>query len=224
MRLALRVEEDVPRFEVAVEDAALVGVVDGAGDAGDEPGGGGSLAEGRGLGAGKLFSERSPFHELHHEVMAAHGFADFVDGNDVRVFQLRGGLGLGAEAFHFLVGGESSGENELEGDEALEPRVAGAKDDAHAAAPNLFKQFVMADLFVGGGGRRHWLGERLRPGILLKRLEQRRGQTARAKSLRGAGGDGPGALGTDFNDGGHVDDWSFLTLLLTCFQANGARR
>ena len=45
MRLAVRVEQDVSGLEVAVEDAALVGVVDGAGDAGDK---------GRGLAGGVI--------------------------------------------------------------------------------------------------------------------------------------------------------------------------
>jgi hypothetical protein len=39
VRLARGVEEDVGRLEVAVQDAALVGVVDGAGGGGQQPGG-----------------------------------------------------------------------------------------------------------------------------------------------------------------------------------------
>ena len=39
LRLAANREKDIPRLEVAVEDAALVGVVDGAGDGGEQFGG-----------------------------------------------------------------------------------------------------------------------------------------------------------------------------------------
>jgi hypothetical protein len=38
MRLALVVEEDVGRLEIAMEDAALVRVVDSAGDRGEQRG------------------------------------------------------------------------------------------------------------------------------------------------------------------------------------------
>ena len=38
VRLALLVQQDVRRLQVAVEDAALVGMVDRLGDDGDQPG------------------------------------------------------------------------------------------------------------------------------------------------------------------------------------------
>jgi hypothetical protein len=36
VRLAVGVEQDVARLDVAMEDAVLMGVIDGAGDGGDE--------------------------------------------------------------------------------------------------------------------------------------------------------------------------------------------
>ena len=38
VRLAIPVEQDIPRLEVAVEDASLMGVMDGAGEGGEELG------------------------------------------------------------------------------------------------------------------------------------------------------------------------------------------
>ncbi len=72
--------------------------------------------------------------------------ADLVDGHDVRVVEVGGGLGLGAEALHFRLGSETAGKDHLEGDDAVEADLPRLEDDAHAAAGDLFQQLVIAEV------------------------------------------------------------------------------
>ena len=78
--------------------------------------------------------------------------ADLVDRHDVRMIQLRGGLGFRMEPLHFLATGELAGEDQLEGDDAVEADLAGAINRAHAAAGELTKQLVVAKGVEWGGG------------------------------------------------------------------------
>ena len=139
-------DHDVPRLEVAVDDAALVGGGDGVrerdgdlqeaveGDpAGDD--------EGR---------ERVALDELHREEEHALGFDDRVDGDDVRVAEGGDGLGLALEqGAAGRVVGDALGQD-LDGDVAVEPEVAGPPDDAHAALAELVDQEIV-------GKRLSWL-------------------------------------------------------------------
>lgn len=85
--------------------------------------------------------------------MAALVLADLVDGDDVRVVEVGGGLGLGAEALDLGVAGEAAGENHLEGDGAVEADLPCPPHHAHAAARDFLEQLVVAevtDLLAGG--------------------------------------------------------------------------
>lgn len=72
--------------------------------------------------------------QLHcEEDGAARGLAEVGDLHDVGVADLRGGLGLAAEAVAELgIGGEPGGED-LDGDLGAEAKVLGLVDGAHAA-------------------------------------------------------------------------------------------
>jgi hypothetical protein len=73
-------QKNVGGFEVAVQDAVLMGVVDGVGDGGDELGGlfraesGERRAEGLG--------QTAALDPLHAEIATAVVFADLVDRHD----------------------------------------------------------------------------------------------------------------------------------------------
>ena len=87
-------EEDVRRFEVAVEDALLVGVGDGAGGFFEETGGGGWGGETGAEGIG----EGAALDEFHGVVGLPVAVAEVEDGDDAVVAETGGGLGFAAEA------------------------------------------------------------------------------------------------------------------------------
>jgi hypothetical protein len=87
-------EEDVRRFEVAVEDALLVRVGDGAGGFFEESGGGGWGGEAGAEGIG----EGAALDEFHGVVGLPVAVAEVEDGDDAVVAETGGGLGFAAEA------------------------------------------------------------------------------------------------------------------------------
>jgi hypothetical protein len=88
---------------------------------------------------GDSVSQRTPFHQFHREEMAAFGFANLVDRNNVWMIEMGRGFGLGSKTPYFYIRGELAREDELEGHDAIETQMSGAKDDAHSAAANLGK-------------------------------------------------------------------------------------
>jgi hypothetical protein len=85
VRLALGVQHDVGRLEVAVDDAGPVGVLQGVGDGGAQLGG---LAR-RQPAVGGEVGQRRPLDEVADDVDLPALAADLVDGDDVGVPQLR---------------------------------------------------------------------------------------------------------------------------------------
>ncbi len=94
IRFALGVEQDIGGFQVAVQNAALMGEVDGSSDICQQGGGfAGPLFEIRDFGR-----EVAPLDKLHHEIMMAFVLIDIINGNDIAVFEAGGGFGFRAEA------------------------------------------------------------------------------------------------------------------------------
>src|SRR4051812_2338715 len=90
-------------------------------------------------------------------------FANFVDGNNVRMVEAGGGFGFSVEAFDFGLTSKDAGANHLHCDAAIEAHLPGAVNYAHPAASNLVKQFVVPKLpgqsrkgSAGGSERSHW--------------------------------------------------------------------
>ena len=78
--------------------------------------------------------QRRAVEEFHDDERLAVLLADVVDGADVGMVEGGGGAGFAAEALQGLaVSGDIFGE-EFEGYEAVEARVFGLVDHAHAAA------------------------------------------------------------------------------------------
>ena len=140
------VQQDVGRLEVAVDDAAPVGVVHGPGQRLDQLGAASAPASG-------VPSSRSARLPPSTNSSAKYGrpvvLADLVDLDDVGVLQAGDGLGLGPEAAGGLGPGVLAGQDHLEGDEAVEPDLPGLVDDAHAAAAQLAEDLVAGDLGEG---------------------------------------------------------------------------
>ena len=89
------VEQDVGRLEVAVDDAAPVGGVDGAGQRLDQRGAPGAAAA---ASPRSFWARLPPLDEFQREERPAVVLADLVDLHDVGVLQAGDGLGLGPEA------------------------------------------------------------------------------------------------------------------------------
>ena len=93
MRFAVGVDDDVVRFEVPVQDAVLVGVMDGMGEGRDDA----RAAFGGKRAIGEFPVEAAAVDPAHAEERLAGMFPDLVDRHDVRVFEVGGRLGFQPE-------------------------------------------------------------------------------------------------------------------------------
>jgi len=131
-------EHQVRGLDVPVDDLVPVGVVEGRAGLrqdGEDP------VEGeqrRGLGVGL---QRLPLDVLHGDVGVILLLHDIVDGDDVGVGQLPGGLGLADEAMTGLpglLGGDAGGDGDhLDGDLPLDLGVVGQVNNPHGPFADL---------------------------------------------------------------------------------------
>ena len=97
------------------------------------------------------------FEVLHHEKVDAVLVSDVVEGADVRMLKRGDGARFALEPLTEIgVGGERSGQD-LDGDEAIEPDVAGLVDLAHAAGSQRAQDFIRTEANAGSQthGRLH---------------------------------------------------------------------
>ena len=123
MRAALSIEQDVARLEVPVQDAALMGVMNGASNRGDEfrrilqlvASDVRRLILNFGFRNQSLLTsaatsnglrEICSFDQLHAEEVMTLVFTNFENGNDVRMIEFGGSLGLDVEAAHVIGGSQ----------------------------------------------------------------------------------------------------------------------
>src|ERR1051325_785313 len=78
--------------------------------------------------------------------------ANFVDGHDIRMIQMRRSLGFGVKTLDVGGARKLARENHLEGDDAVEADLPRLEDDAHAAACDLRENLVIAE---SSPGERH---------------------------------------------------------------------
>ena len=95
--------------------------------------------------------ERLARDVLHAQVRLPVDRADLVDGDDVRVLEPGGGLGLGAEPGAVGVGRQVRLADHLQRDDPVEALLPGLVDDAHAAAAEFLEQLEVAELARQGG-------------------------------------------------------------------------
>ncbi len=217
--LAPLVEEDVGRLEVAVQDAALVRVVHRAGHLHHQ------LNKPTRCIAWAL-RQTPPLDELHAEEVLPLMLADLVDGHDVRVVEVGGVFGLGAEAAQLVGAGQGAVADHLEGHQAAQRQLPRPVDDAHAAARDFPQHLVIAEApprrrgagLAGGAApqRRHQGGDLALVGE--ERLQVRRQVRVAGQVVGGVGGgagvggaqvveedvlQGGGAVADGFGLGGH---------------------
>ncbi len=129
-----------------MDDTLLMGVMSGASQR-FQPGGGlarrlrsAGQAAGQIASGGELQREKRPGHAVADVV-----FAHFIDAHDVGVTQARHRFRLDAKARPFLRGHERAAEEHFQGHRPLQLLMAGLVDDAHTAAADFLKDFVVAD-------------------------------------------------------------------------------
>jgi hypothetical protein len=192
------VHQNVFRLDVAVDDAQIVGKLERVANLRHD----GQRFARRDAARREQLAQRDAIHEFHEQVIHSARLAEIMDGDDVRVAQPRQGLGLLFEAR-----GEGgiflpSRRDNFQGDQAVEPGLAGFVHDAHAAPSQALDDFqlgkVLGDLAGRGRGRRR--GSRLdtlRGGFAgevgLRRQVQGE-KTGRTKAVHGAGGEGRAAF------------------------------
>src|SRR6185437_10840277 len=167
-------EQNVVRLHIAMDHAAPVRVGEGPRHLAQETRGGGDVD---GTARAHALAERFPFDVRHHEEDEAARLAYAVDGDDVRVRELRRRARLAQEALAISgARGERRGK-ELDLDESLELDFAREVHNAHATAAQLAIERVLAgerllegEEFrvegLGGGGVGGFLGggARVAPG------------------------------------------------------------
>ena len=84
------------------------------------------------------------FQVLHHEVRPALMFADVVQGADIWVIECRDCVRLASQPLDGVGLQRLLLPDKLEGDHSVEPYIRGAVYRAHAAAPNLIFDAVVA--------------------------------------------------------------------------------
>src|SRR4051812_24266199 len=144
LHLALVGHEDIRRLDVAMDDAAAVGGVEGIGDLDAV------LRQGRVLDRlpADLLVERLAFEQFHGDELLAVVVADFIDGADVAVVQRGCGASLALEALERLRITLEFAVEEFERDVAAEVDVLSFIYDAHAAAAEPTKDAVMRDVLT----------------------------------------------------------------------------
>ncbi len=141
-------EHDVSGLQVPVDDAALVGGLQGVGDLPADLDGLGH----RERSPGERLGQGLALHQLQHQMGGARVVLQPVDGGDVGMVQRGQDLGLAFESGQVSgVVGESVREG-LDGHGAVEAGVAGAVDLAHSARPQGVQDLVGAEAGSGFEG------------------------------------------------------------------------
>ena len=162
-------DEDVRGLQVAVDDALLMGVLDGLANRDEEL----EPLLDREADVVAVLGDRHAFDVFHDEVRPAFvGHAAVKDLGDVGMVHQGEGLPLGLEPREDLARVHAR-LDELEGDAALDRLgLLGDPDGAHAAFADLLQQLVAADFLAGALGCR-----------LFDRGDRSRGDFDRAAGL-----------------------------------------
>ena len=167
-----------------MEDSFAVRVLDGARDLGDERHALPRIV----LQRGTDFLQTSAGREFHAEEReAVFALAHFVDGQNVRMIEARGGLRFAAEAGERFAGVGVIPQDPFHGDDAAGMALPRAVDHAHSAPPDFLEDFVVPEAPVLVGQRN--FGQRAEErfgGALVVGLKASLEQTTNTKSASNA--------------------------------------
>jgi hypothetical protein len=142
MRFAVCIKQNISRLDVSVQNAVFMCVVHSASHFHDEF----HCLPHRCRPATDYFVELASFDKSHAEVACAIALADLVDGNDLRMIELRRGFRFPAKAFQMGVGCPLTDANDLYRDGAVETPLPGAEYYALTAPTDFLQQFVITKL------------------------------------------------------------------------------
>ena len=161
-------EHHVGRLEVAVDDALVVG---GGQRIGDGDAAVKDPRQGKAVGGDDLVQALA-FDQFHREKAHAGVFLHGIERDDVRMVQARDRLRFALEALEAGGVGGHVGGKDLEGNVAVEARVAGAVHLAHPSGADEGVDFVRTE--PGAGGKGHgalsYQREHSRPELLQKHV------------------------------------------------------
>src|SRR4030095_7353893 len=142
MRVAVCIEQNVSRFDVAMENSVLVRVVDRTRHLGDYF----CRLPNRHRCTAYHFIKLTAFDEFHAEIAGAVAFAYFVDGNNARMIETGSGFRLATESLKVRFRGPMAQADHFECDGAVETLLSRSKHHALTTATDFLQQFVVADL------------------------------------------------------------------------------
>ncbi len=142
VRLALLVQQNVARLQVAMKQLPLVRVMHRPRHRGQKL----CRFPWIVLEAIESVVQAAALHQLHAEEMLAVMLADFIDGHNVGMIEVARGLGFLVEAAHVLRAGQLPSQDHLQGHGTVETDLTRAVDDAHTSTGNLGLQFVVAEV------------------------------------------------------------------------------
>jgi hypothetical protein len=171
----LFVEQDVLGFDVAMDDAPLVGELQRLAYLRHN----GQRLLGRDSPGLQQLAQRQPIHILHEEVMVTTCFSEVVNRDDVRVIEPGQGAGFLLKArgeFRVRDASVPAASQNLQRHETVELRLARFIDRAHAAAAQALEDFklrkVRRDVLHLWSGRRGWLAHNSAVGTNLAGFDQ----------------------------------------------------
>ena len=135
------VEKHVGRLQVAMNDAARMGIGDGLGRCPSQLGG----FAWRQRSVADAIRQAGPVDVAHRKKVLPMSLANFVDRHDAGVVEIGRRLGLQAKPFDVLFAGQHAREDHLERDDSVEIGLPCPKYDPHAAAGNFIQQLVVAE-------------------------------------------------------------------------------
>ena len=134
------VDQEVGRFEIAMQYAALVGVMNRPGQFFNQGGRCRRIAESR-----ADIREPAPLDQLHRVVLAVPLFAHRVDRDDVGMIQPRGRFGFRHKPFAFRIAGELPRQNHLQRHMPAQIALLRAEHHSHRSASQFFKNLKFAE-------------------------------------------------------------------------------
>ena len=132
---------DVGRFDVAMDDPAFVGKVEGVGHLAYHAIDLIHTQE----AAGQPAVERGPFEVLHDNEVEVLVLAHIVNGDNVGVFELCGHDGFAMKAAHEVGVHGQLRRQDLDGHDALQRGIIAAVDNTHTTATDFRLNFVLTE-------------------------------------------------------------------------------
>ena len=193
-------QQDVGGLQVAVQDAALVSVMDGAGHGRHQPRGG-TRVVGVALDLG---GQVAAVDEFHAEVVVAVVLADLVDRHDMRMIEVRGRFGLAGGSARRSPGvANRPAPTILTRQHAVQAHLPGLVDDPHSALREDLDQLVIAEI---ADTRRVEISDRVCASASMRPIRETESSAARSPRIARR------SVGLDRSIGGAVSSatWSWL--------------